>query len=72
LIAAQNLQRKVDLHWNFSRCLLKSVGVTRGNVILGHSEEELYFTGSSTTVIAAKVDTTLRHEIAILFALAKN
>nr|WP_314839856.1 triose-phosphate isomerase [uncultured Flavobacterium sp.] len=70
-VAAQNLHAAEGgaFTGEISADMLKSVGVT--NVILGHSERRAMF-HETDAVIAAKVDTALRHEMTVLFCFGEE
>ena len=70
-VAAQNLHAAEGgaFTGEISADMLKSVGVT--NVILGHSERRAMF-HETDAVIAAKVDTALKHEMTVLFCFGEE
>jgi len=70
-VAAQNLHQAESGAYTgeISADMLKSVGVN--TVILGHSERRSIF-HETDAIIAAKVDTALKHDMTVIFCFGKK
>jgi triosephosphate isomerase len=70
-VAAQNLHQAESGAYTgeISADMLKSVGVN--TVILGHSERRSIF-HETDTIIAAKVDTALKHDMTVIFCFGEE